>query len=41
MSMDQTFANVRQVYHESGRFEIEDATNVQESVERLISFSRH
>lgn len=32
---------VRQVYHESGGFEIEDITNVQESVDRLLAFSRH
>lgn len=30
---------VRQVYHESGEFEIEDITNVQKSVDKLLSFS--
>lgn len=32
---------VRNVYHESGGFEIKDITNVQESVNRLLAFSRH
>lgn len=30
---------VRQVYHESGAFEIEDITNVQDSIENLLSYS--
>lgn len=30
---------VRQVYHESGEFEIEDITNVQSSIDNLLSYS--
>lgn len=31
---------VRQVYHESGQFEIESIESVQESVTRLLEFSK-
>jgi len=31
---------VRRVYHESGRFEIEDVVSVKESIENLLSYSR-
>lgn len=31
---------VRRVYHESGRFEIEDVVSVKASIENLLSYSR-
>ena len=32
---------VRQTYHESGSFEIEDIQNVQESINTLLSYSQN